>query len=65
MALRKNKTEILDRIITKAELIDYDHYWSCWDDDYGWIDCMLYEEGWEHDDQVELWIYNYDFSVSL
>ena len=34
MALRKNKTEILDRIITKAELIDYDHYWSYWDDDY-------------------------------
>ena len=34
MALRKNKTEILDRIITKDELIDYDHYWSYWDDDY-------------------------------
>ena len=34
MALRKNKTEILDKIITKAELIDYDHYWSYWDDDY-------------------------------
>ena len=33
MALRKNKTEILDRIITKDELIDYDH-WSYWDDDY-------------------------------
>ncbi len=33
MALRKNKIEILDRIITKAELIDYDHYWSYWDDD--------------------------------
>lgn len=34
MALRKNKTEILDKIITKAELIDYDYYWSYWDDDY-------------------------------
>jgi hypothetical protein len=33
MALRKNKTEILDRIITKDELCD-DYYWSYWDDDY-------------------------------
>lgn len=38
MALKKNKIEILDRIITKAELIDYDHYWSYWDDDYDWDD---------------------------
>ena len=39
MALRKNKIDILDRIITKAELIDYDHYWSYWDDDdYDWHD---------------------------
>jgi hypothetical protein len=36
MALRKNKIDILDKIITKAELIDYDHYWSYWDDDYDW-----------------------------
>ena len=33
MALRKSKTEILDRIITKAELGN-DYYWSYWDDDY-------------------------------
>ena len=43
MALRKNRTEILDRIITKSELIDYDHYWSYWDydDDFhdGYCDC--------------------------
>ncbi len=32
MALRKSKIEILDRIITKAELGD-DYYWSYWDDD--------------------------------
>ena len=32
MALRKNKIEILDRIITKAELGD-DYYWSYWYDD--------------------------------
>jgi len=38
MALRKSKIEILDRIITKSELIDYDHYWSYWDDD-GYCDC--------------------------
>ena len=38
MALRKNKTEILDRIITKAELGN-DYYWSYWDDDdYDWHD---------------------------
>ena len=43
MALRKSKIEILDRIITKSELIDYDHYWSYWDDDWdyhdGYCDC--------------------------
>jgi hypothetical protein len=38
MALRKSKIEILDRIITKAELIDYDHYWSYWDDDWDYHD---------------------------
>lgn len=39
MALRKNRTEILDKIITKSELIDYDYYWSYWDyddDDYSY-----------------------------
>jgi hypothetical protein len=43
MALRKSKIEILDRIITKAELSD-DYYWSYWyDDDWydhdGYCDC--------------------------
>lgn len=43
MALRKNKTEILDRIVTKAELIDYDHYWSYWDDyDDDYHDCYMF-----------------------
>ena len=39
MALRKNKTEILDKIITKAEL-GTDYYWGYWDwdDDYDWHD---------------------------
>jgi hypothetical protein len=32
MALRKNRTEILDKIITKAEL-GSDYYWGYWDDD--------------------------------
>jgi hypothetical protein len=46
MALKKSKIEILDRIITKAELIDYDHYWSYWDDDWDdyhdcYCDCYL------------------------
>ena len=36
MALRKSKIDILDRIITKAEFIDYDYYWSYWDDDYSY-----------------------------
>jgi hypothetical protein len=46
MALRKNKTEILDRIITKAELGD-DYYWSYWYDDEwddyhdGYCDCYM------------------------
>ena len=34
MALRKNKIDILDKIITKAELIDYDCYCDCYWDDY-------------------------------
>jgi hypothetical protein len=38
MALRKNKIEILDRIITKAELGD-DYYWSYWDDDDDYSYC--------------------------
>jgi len=33
MALRKSKIEILDSIITKAELGD-DYYWGYWIDDY-------------------------------
>ena len=33
MALRKNKTELLDRRITKSEFTDYDDYWSYWNDD--------------------------------
>lgn len=37
MALRKNKIEILDRIITKAELGEA-NYWGYWDDDYDWDD---------------------------
>ena len=41
MAQRKNKTEILDRIITKAELGD-DYYWSYWDDD-DWYDYHHHE----------------------
>ena len=46
MALKKSKIEILDRIITKAELIDYDHYLSYWDDDWDdyhdcYCDCYL------------------------
>jgi hypothetical protein len=46
MALRKNKTELLDRIITKAELIDYDYYWSYWYDDEwnnhdGYCNCYM------------------------
>lgn len=32
MALRKSKSEILDRIITKDELSN-GYYWSYWDDD--------------------------------
>ena len=39
MALRKSKIEILDKIITKAELIDYNHYWSYWDDDDDYSYC--------------------------
>ena len=42
MALRKNRIDILDRIITKAELIDYDHYWSYWDDDDDYSYCGNY-----------------------
>ena len=39
MALRKNRTEILDRIITKAELgTDYYCWGWDWDDDYDWHD---------------------------
>jgi hypothetical protein len=41
MALRKNRTEILDKIITKAEL-GSDHYCDYWDDDdydYYYWDC--------------------------
>jgi hypothetical protein len=36
MALRKNKTEILDKIITKEEIGDYDYYWHWYDDDDDW-----------------------------
>jgi len=41
MALRKNRTEILDKIITKAELGSdyYWVYWDCDDDDYYYWDC--------------------------
>ena len=35
MALRKSKIEILDKIITKAELDDYNYYWY-WYDDEDW-----------------------------
>jgi hypothetical protein len=35
MALRKNKIEILDKIITKAELDDHNYYWY-WYDDEDW-----------------------------
>jgi len=35
MAQRKNKIEILDKIITKAELDDYNYYWY-WYDDEDW-----------------------------
>ena len=40
MALRKNRTEILDKIITNAEL-GGDYYWGYWDDDYDYYywDC--------------------------
>jgi len=43
MALRKNRTEILDKIITKAEL-GSDYYWGYWDwddddDDYYYWNC--------------------------
>ncbi len=55
--------DLRDKITAHTE--DYDICNGCWDDNYGWIDCMLCEEGWENDNQVELWIYNYDFSVSL
>ena len=33
MAQRKNRIEILDKIITKAELDDYNYYWDYWWDD--------------------------------
>ena len=46
MALRKNKTELLDRRITKSEFTDYDDYWSYWNDDEwnncdGYCDCYM------------------------
>lgn len=44
MALRKNKTEILDRIITKDGLNE-SHTWSYWDDDYDY--------DWYHDDYCD------------
>ena len=54
--------ELREKLI--AETDDYD-ICNCWFDDYRWIDWTLSEEGWEHESQVELWVYNYDFSVSL
>lgn len=42
MALRKNRIEILDKIITKAELDDYNYDWGYWWDDE-----------WDHDDYCD------------
>ena len=38
MAQRKNRIEILDKIITKAELDDYNYYWYWYDDDWDYHD---------------------------